>query len=265
MKRETGLLGASDPVALLAFLPLGTLGVYFLYRSIPLRWTLLAGVLKAVSLVSFCSNLLANDVTWSTLSLCSFLLVSLSAYFNTLRMASKEDITQKRWNHSNKVISSELLKTCSDAVFSDYKISLLSKIPLAIQVLVAGSVVYSIFGLDWIMHAMAGVGICAVSLKAYKTAVGDYGYETLASYFHLGGFKSFRAEGKWASANWALFCLVVVTVSWELFERAVYFISPSNIMRIGLEPLWDSAGDVIFGILGGMMAWYLMERRLHWV
>jgi hypothetical protein len=48
-------------------------------------------------------------------------------------------------------------------------------------------------------------------------------------------------------------------------ERAVYFVSPSNILRIGLEPIWNSAGDAIFGILGGMAAWYLIERKLHWV
>jgi hypothetical protein len=260
MKRETDKLKAS--AAFMAFLPLGTFGVYFLYKSIPLRWALLAAVLKAMCLRSFQSNLMANDVFFSILGLCAFILVSLPAYFNTLKVTSKEDVTCKQGNHTDKVTFSELFKVCCNEVFSDYRISLLSEIPFAIQVLAAGSILYSIFGLDWVLHSLAGFSIGAVSMKAYKTAVSTYGYNKLASYFHLDGSKT---ESKWASAWWTLFCLVVVTVSWELMERTVYFMLPNNMLRIGLEAVWSSAGDAIFGIFGGMAAWYLIERKLHWV
>jgi len=262
MERETDILKASDLASFMAFLPLGTFGVYFLYKSIPLVWALLAGVLKAMCLICFYSNLMTNDVFWSIFGLCVFILVSLPVYFNTLKVRSKKDITCKQSNDPDKVIFSELFKTCCNEVFSDYKISLLSNIPLAIQVLAAGSILYSIFGLDWVLHSLAGFSIGAVSVKAYKTAVSTYGYNKLASYF---GFDSSKTEGKWASAGWTLFCLVVVTVSFELMERAVYFMSPNNMLRIGLEALWNSAGDAIFGIFGGMAAWYLIERKLHWV
>jgi hypothetical protein len=265
IKRHVGQLKVSDPAAFLAFLPLGTLGVHFFYKSIPLKWALLAGGLKAICGASIVSNLMTGDVTWCVFGLCAFVLVSLPAYFNTLKVTSKEDLTHKQGGHPDKVISSELLRTCCNAVFSDYRISLLSKISLATQVLASGSILYSVFGLDWVTHALAGFGIGAVCVKAYKTAVNTYGYGKLSSYFGLGRFESFKTEDKWASAGWALFCLAIVAVSWELMERAVYFVSPSNILRIGLEPIWNSAGDAIFGILGGMAAWYLVERKLHWV
>jgi hypothetical protein len=265
VKRGTDELKASDSAAFIAFLPLGALGVHFLYKSIPLAWALLAGVLKAMCLISFFSNLMTNDVLWSVFGLCAFVLVSLPVYFNTLNGRSKENITCMQGNHSDKVVFSEVFETCRNQVFSDYRISLLSKIPLAIQVLAAGTVFYSVFGLDWILHSLAGFGIGAVSVKAYKAAVSTYGYNKLASYFDLDRFRFFKNEGKWASAEWTLFCLVVVTVSFELMERAVHFMSPSNMLRIGLEVPWNSAGDAIFGIFGGMAAWYLIERRLHWV
>jgi len=241
---------------------MGSLAVYFLYRSIPLGWALLAGLLKAMCLLSLYSNLVANDGFWSIMSFCAFIVVSLPAYFNATKVTSKEDPVRRQENGPDKVMFSGLFKTCCSAVLSDYKISLLSKIPLAIQVLAAGSVLYSIFGLDWVMHFLAGFSIGAVSAKAYKTAVGTYDYSKLASYF---GFESSKIEGKWASTGWTLFCLVLVTVFWELMEQAVHFISPTNILRIGFEPLWNSAGDVIFGVFGGLAAWYLMEHKLHWV
>jgi len=262
MKEETDKSKASDLTSFIAFLPLGTLAVYFLYKSIPLVWALLAGVLKAICLISFYSNLLMKDVLWSIFGLCVFIIVSLPAYFNTLKVKSKKDVTCKQGNDPDQVIFSELFKACCNEVFSDYKISLLSNIPLAIQVLVAGSVFYSIFGLDWVLHSLAGFSIGAVSVKAYKTAVSTYGYNKLTFYF---GFDSSKPEKKWASAGWTLFCLVVVTVSFELMERAAHFMAPNNMLRIGLETLWNSAGDAIFGIFGGMVAWYLLERKLHWV
>jgi hypothetical protein len=260
--RDTDKLKAADLASFMSFLPLGTLGVYSLYKSMPFVWVLLAEVLKAMCLICFCSNLMTNDVLWSIFGLCTLIFVSLPVYFNTSNVKSKEGTTCRQGSHPDKVIFSKLFKTCSNGVFSDYQISLLSKIPLAIQVLAAGSILYSIFGLDWVLHSLAGFSIGAVSVKAYKTAVSTYGYNKLASYF---GFDPSKAEAKWASAAWTLFCLVIVTVSFELMERAVYFTLPTNMLRIGLEAVWNSAGDAVFGIFGGMAAWYIIERRLHWV
>ena len=262
LKKETDKLKASDFTSFIAFLPLGTLEVYFLCKSIPFVWALLAEVLKAMCLISFYSNLLMKDVLWSVFGLCALIFVSLPVYFNTLNVRSKKDVTCKQSSDPDKVIFSELFKTCCNEVFSDYKISLLSNIPLAIQVLAAGSVFYSIFGLDWVLHSLAGFSIGAVSVKAYKTAVSTYGYNKLTFYF---GFDSSKPEKNWASAAWTLFWLVVVTVSFELMERVAYFMAPNNMLRIGLDTPWNSAGDAIFGIFGGMVAWYLLERKLHWV
>jgi hypothetical protein len=205
-----------------------------------------------------------NDILWSVFSLYAFILVSLPVYFNTVNVITDHDIACEQRTQPDKVVFSELFKTVYNGVFSDYKISLLSKTPLVIQVLAGGSVLYSIFGLDWVMHSLAGFGIGAVSLKAYKTAVNTYSYSKLASYFGLDKFESFKTERKWATAEWTIFCLVIVTVSWELVERIIYFIQPTNVFRIGLEFVGNSFGDVVFGILGGMIAWQLIENKLHW-
>jgi hypothetical protein len=114
------------------------------------------------------------------------------------------------------------------------------------------------------MHSLAGFGVGAVSLKAYKTAVDAYGYNKLCSYFGLNRSDSFKNEGKYASLEWTLFCLFVVAVPWELMERAVYFVSPNNPLRVGLESIWNSVGDIVFGIIGGIVAWYLLEHKLRW-
>ena len=142
-----------------------------------------------------------NDILWSIFSLYAFIHISLPVYFNTVNAITGRNIAHEGRIQPDKVVFSELFKTVYNRVFSDYKISLLSKIPLAIQVLVGGSVLYSIFGLDWVMHSLAGFGIGAVSLKAYKTAVNTYGYSKLASYFGLDKFKSFKTERKWATAE----------------------------------------------------------------
>jgi len=251
-----------DP-AFIAFLPFGTFAVHFLYESIPLEWASLASLLKTVSLISFYSNLVTNDVLWSFFALYAFVLASLPAYLNTVNTKKNKNIACRRKKGPSKVVLLELFKKVYSGVFSDYKISMLAKIPLVLQLLAAGSVLYSIFGLDWVIHSLTGFGVGAISLKAYETAVNAYGYSKLASYFGIGRFESFRTKRRWATAEWTFFCLVVVTLSWELMERIVYFISPNNVLRVGLEVVWNSVGDVIFGILGGMIACYLLSK-LRW-
>jgi len=263
MKIETRKLKLLDP-AFIAFLPFGTLAIHFLYESIPLGWACLASLLETVSLVSLYFNVIASDVFWSFCALYAFTHVSLPGYFDTVNTMKNKNIACERNRRSDKVVFSELSKMVYSDVFSCYKIALLAKIPLVIQLVAAGSVLYSIFGLDFVLHALAGFGVGAISVKVYKTAVNGYGYNKLASYFGLDRFESFKTERKWATAEWTLFCLVVTTLSWELMERIVYFMSVNNAFRVGLECVWNSVGDLTFGILGGMIAWYLIERKLHW-
>jgi len=263
MKIEAPKLGFSGR-AFIAFLPFGTLAIHFLCESIPLGWACLASLLEMASLISLYSYLITNDVFWSFLALYAFILVSLSTYFSVVNTMKNKNVAPRQNRRSDKVVFSELSKMVCSEVFSCYKISLLAKIPLVMQLLAVGSVVYSIFGLDWVMHALAGFGVGAISLKVYKTAVNGYGYSKLVSYFGLDRFKSFKTARKYGAAEWTLFCLVVVTLSWELMERIVYFMSPNNVLRVGLECVWNSVGDVVLGILGGMIALYLIERKLHW-
>jgi len=246
--------------AFVAFFPFGMLAVYLLHGSVPLRWVSLASLLQSLSFLSICSNLMINDMVWSAFSLWAFIMVSTPIYLSTMKTINNKNPVRQ----GGKITLPRLFKTCCNGVFSDYRISLMSKIPFVIQVFAAGSVLYSIFGLDWLLHSLAGFGVGTVALKAYKTSVKSYGYVNLASYFRLDRFKAFRTERKHGAAEWTLFSLIVVTLLWELMERVVYFISPTNVLRIGFESLWNSTGDIIFGILGGMLAWYLIEHRFRW-
>ena len=247
--------------ALIAFVPFGSFLVYLAYQSMPLRWVSLASLLKSVSLVSIYANITNHDVVWTMLGVWAFLTVCTSVYLNAIKARSPVAL-EKRYD---RITFANLFKTCSNAIFSDYRIALLAKTPLVIQVLAGGSVLYGVFGADWLMHALAGFGIGAVALKAYKTAVNYCGYSRLASYFRLDRFQIFRVERKTGSAEFTLFSLVVVALIWEIFERTVYFASPINVLRIGAEPLWNIVSDMVFAIMGGMTAWYLINSRQKWV
>jgi hypothetical protein len=50
---------------------------------------------------------------------------------------------------------------------------------------------YNVFGADWVLHALAGFGIGAISLKAYVTGVRYCSYDRLASFFGLSRLKFF--------------------------------------------------------------------------
>ena len=247
--------------ALIAFIPFGSFLVYLFYQSMPLRWISLASLLKSVSLVSIYANITKNDILWSMLGVWAFLTVCTPVYLNIIKTHAPVAVEK----YHGRITFASLFKTCSDAVFSDYRIALLAKTPLVMQVLAGGSVLYGVFGADWLMHALAGFGIGAMALKAYKTAVNHYGYSHLASYFRLDRFQTFRVERKKGSAEFTLFSLVVVALIWEVFERAVYFTSPINVFRIGAEPLWNIVNDIIFVIVGGMTAWYLIHSRQKWL
>ena len=251
--------GKSIP-AFSAFIPFGTLLIYPFSPIIPLRWVSLATMLESISLLSIYINITANDFLWSIFGAWTFIAVCSSVYLNIVK--AQHVVDEERYD---KITSSNLFKMCSNAVFSDYRISLTSKIPLAMQVLVGGSILYEVFGADWMMHALAGFGIGAITLKAYKTAVNHYRYNCLVSHFHLDRLHFSVVEKKTSSLGFTLFSLIVVALSWELFETVVYLVSPSNVFRVGAEPFWNNIGDIISAIAGGMTAWYLVERKLKWL
>jgi len=244
----------------IAFIPFGTLLIHLLYRSMPLRWVSLASLLKSVSLFSIYTNVTRNDILWSIFGLWAFVTVSMPVYLNTFKKPTSARVEE----HPERMTFADLFKTCSNSVFSDYRISLLAKMPLVLQVLAAGSIIYQVFGIDWVMHALAGFGIGTATMKAYKTAVNHYGYDNLASYFRLDRFRIFRVERKTGSLEFALFGIVVAALIWELIERVAYFVSPANLLRIGPESPFNIFGDMIFDILGGILAWVLINSKLKW-
>ncbi|UCC33195.1 MAG: hypothetical protein JSW53_05340 [Candidatus Bathyarchaeota archaeon] len=245
---------------LIVFIPFGALLVHVFHRSMPLKWVSLASLLKSISLFSIYTNITRKDILWSIFGVWAFLTVCTTVYLSMAR--GPDRISVKKY--PGKVALANLFKMCSNSVFSDYRTALLAKIPLVVQVLAAGSILYQIFGIDWVMHALAGFGIGAAAMKAYKTAVKHHGYSNLASYFRLDRFRIFRVERKTGSAEFAIFSIMIAALIWELMERAAYFVSPSNVLRIGPESPMNIFGDMIFNIIGGIIAWALINCKLKW-
>ena len=252
--------GTSIP-AFSAFIPFGTLLIYHFYPIMPLRWIFLVTMLKSISLLSICVNITANDLLWTMLGIWTYIIVCTPFYLNVVKAQRVMDVEK----NCDKITFTNLFKICSNAVFSDYRIALTAKIPLVMQVLVGGSIFYGVFGADWILHALAGFGIGAIALKAYKTAVNHYGYSHLVSYFNLDRLRISGVERETGSLGFTLFSLVVVASLWEIFERAVYLMSPTNVFRVGMEPSWNIIGDIVSAITGGMAAWYLVKCKLKWL
>ena len=252
--------GTSIP-AFTVFIPFGTLLIYPSYPIMPLRWVSLVTMLESISLLSIYINITASDLLWSMFGIWVFIIVCTPVYLNVVKAQRVVDVEK----NCDKITFTNLFKMCSNAVFSDYRIALTAKIPLVIQVLVGGSILYEVFGADWIMHSLAGFGIGAITLKAYKTGVNHYGYNRLASFFHLDRFRVFKVERKTGSAEFTLFSLAVVSLTWEILERVVYLVSPINVFRVGAEPLWNIIGDIVSAIMGGMAAWYLVRCKFKWL
>lgn len=247
-------------VGLIAFIPFGTLLINLFHRTMPLRWVSLASLLKSVSLLSIYANVTRNDILWTIFGVWTFITVCTTVYLNIAKTPNPVGIER----NNGSLSFAGLFKMCSNGVFSDYRIALLAKIPLVVQVLAAGSVLYQVFGIDWLMHGLAGFGVGAAALKAYKTAVDRCGYGNLVSYFRLDRFQIFKVERKTGSLEFTLFGLVVAALIWELIERVAYFVSPANLLRIGAEPVWNVFGDIIFDIIGGVTAWALISSKLKW-
>jgi hypothetical protein len=245
---------------LLAFVPFVPLIVRAFRNLMPLKWVFLFTDLETISLLAFYLNFVANDFFWCFLSICAYILIATPLYININNVKIGVTIGE---GHPPNLTFSNLFRTCAKAVFSDYRIALLSRIPLALQVLAGGSLLYEVFGADWILHALAGFGVGALALKAYVTGVRQFSYSRLASYFHLARFRTFQTERKTASAEFTLFSIFVVALVWEVFERGVYFISPVNVFRVGWEPLWNICGDISFAAFGGMIGWYILTHKAN--
>ena len=247
-------------IGFMAFIPFGTFLIHLFYRSMPLRWVSLASLLKSISLFSIYANITRHDFLWSFFGVWAFLTVCMPVYLSTVKTRGPPH-TQKP---PEEITFANLFRLSSNSVFSDYRTALLAKIPLVVQVLAAGSLLYQIFGADWVMHGLAGFGIGAAAMKAYKTAVNYHGYDNLVSYFRLDRFKIFRVERRTGSAEFAVFSIVIAGLIWELIERAAYFVSPANLLRIGAEAPLNIFGDMVFDIIGGLMAWALINYKMKW-
>jgi hypothetical protein len=254
--------GSSTSIpAFVAFIPLGTLLIYRFYPIMPLKWVCLAVLLKSMCLLSIYINITNNEFLWSIFGIWSFIVVCTPVYLSAVKM-HRVAAVQK---NCEKITFTNLFKMSLDAFFSDYRIALVATMSLVMQVLVGGSILYEVFGADWIMHALAGFGISVAASKAYQTGVAYYGYGSLVSYFHLDRFRVLRVEKKISWLGFTFFSLILFALTWEIFERVVYFAAPINAFRIGLEPLWNTIGDVVSAIIGGIVAWYLAKRKLKWL
>ncbi len=242
------------------FIPFGTLAINVLHNVMPFKWVALFTALQILSVLSFYTNLIANDFFWCLLAIGVYVLIVLPVY---VRISKKDIIANEAESFGLNLRN--LFGVCAKAFFSDYRISLLSKIPLALQVLVGGSLLYGIFGADWILHGLAGFGIGIIAMKAYTISINYYGYNRLASYFHIDKFRTLRYERKYASAEFTLFSVVVIALIWEFFEGSVHYISPVNVFRVGDEPVWNVFGDVFFAVIAAMIAWYLLNRKVKWL
>ena len=254
---STWLRSGIQPLA--AFIPFVPLALNAFHTLMPLKWIALFTILQTISLLSFYINFISNDFFWCLLAVGTYILIALPVY---TKIGNKNSINDE--GRYKELIFINLFRKCANAIFSDYKTSFLSKIPLALQVLAGGSLLYGVFGADWILHALAGFGIGALATKAYIIGVGHYGYSPLASYFHLNRFRTFKAERKRASAEFALFSIVIIALAWEVLENIVNSISPANVFRFGGEPFWNSFGDVFFAIISAMIAWYLYTHKIKW-
>jgi hypothetical protein len=252
--------GTSIPAST-AFIPFGTLLIYHFYPVMSLRWVSLVIMLESISLLSICANIIANDLLWTVLGIWTYVIVCTPLYLIVVKAQRAMDVEK----NCDRISFSNLFKMCSNAVFSDYRISLTAKIPLVTQALVGGSILYQVFAADWIIHALAGFGIGAIALKAYETAVNNYGYSPLVSYFHLGKLRISEVEKRTGSIGFTLFSVIVVASIWEVFERAIYLTSPINAFRIEIEPSWNIIGDMVSAIAGAIAAWYLVKCKLKWL
>jgi hypothetical protein len=195
------------------------------------------------------------------LGIWTYIIVCTPFYLNVVKTQRLMDVKK----NCDRISFTNLFKMCSNAVFSDYRISLIAKISLVTQVLVGGSILYKVFAADWTIHALAGFGVGAIALKAYKTAVNNYGYSPLVSYFHLDRLRISGVEKQTGSIGFTLFSVIVVASIWEIFERAVYLMSPINAFRIEIEPSWNIIGDMVSAIAGAIAAWYLVKYKLKWL
>jgi hypothetical protein len=261
MRKPSPTFNGKRIPAFLAFIPFGVILIWVFEAVMPLSWISLATALSSISLAAIITNVAARDAFWAFLGIWAYISVGISVYTIIVNKRSRigNDQSPTKFSFSN------LFKTCSTAVFSDYKVSFLSKIPFILQVILGGTILYKINGADWVMHALAGFGIAALAMKAYIAGIGKYGYERIASYFRIRRFNSYKIERRYAVLEFAIFSVIVCSIPWEMFEQIIYRVSTDNVFRVGAEPFWNYSGDFLSAIFGGILSWYLLYKKFEWV
>lgn len=225
-----------------------------------LKWALLVASLESIAILTIFTNVVANDPVWALFGVWAFLVVCRPVYF-ALKRAKSESLKPK---NLDMLTFGNLFNLCLGAVFADYRITLLSAIPLVVQALVGGSVIYTIYGGDWVMHTLAGFGVGAMAFLAYRTSLNKYGYKRLYSYFHLDKIGLPKIERKTGALEFIIFSIVIVAVIWEALELSIIIISPENVLRVHMETIFNRVTDISVAIIGAVFAWYLIKFKLKW-
>ncbi|MCK5628890.1 hypothetical protein KAI12_05425 [Candidatus Bathyarchaeota archaeon] len=244
----------------MAFIPFGILLIQNFYPVMSLKWALLVASLESIAIVTIFTNVAANDPVWALFGVWAFIVVCRPVYF-ALRRAKSENLKPKSLD---KLTFGNLFKLCSGAVFADYRITLLAAIPLVVQALIGGSIIYTIYGGDWVMHTLAGFGVGAMAFLAYRTSLNKYGYTRLYSYFHLDKIRFPKIERKTGALEFVIFSIIIVAVIWEALELSIILVSPENVLRVHMETLFNRFADISVAIFGAIFAWYLIKYKLKW-
>ena len=243
-----------------AFVPFGIILIHRAKPIMSLKWVLLVLFLEIVAITTIFTNIQANDPVWALFGVWAFIIVCRPIYF-LLNRAKRTNQKQKNFE---KLTFGNLFKLCLENNFVNYRIGLLSCIPLVVQALVGGSIIYTLYGGDWVMHTLAGFGIGAAAFLAYRTSLDNYSYQRLHSYFKLDNIRLPKIERKTGSLEFVIFSVIIVAFLWELLEYTVFMINPANSLRIHAETLFNRTMDFGVAIFGAIIAWYLIKYRLKW-
>ena len=257
---------------IVAFIPFGIILVQRAKPVMPLRWILLVISLEVIAIATIFTNIVANDPVWALFGVWAFIIVCRPIYFTFKQTKSNNPKPSKVVNPSNKVNQTNtekltfknLFNLCAKTNFSNYRIGLLSSVPLVVQALVGGSIIYTLFGGDWVMHYLAGIGIGAMAFLAYRTSLDKYGYKGLHEYFRLDSIHLPKTERKTGSLEFVIFSIIIVALIWELLEYSIVTINPENVWRVHVETTINRGMDFGVAILGAITAWYLIKYKFKW-
>jgi hypothetical protein len=251
----------------LAFLPFGIILMRFDKSIMPLRWVLLVLSLEAIAIATIFTNLLTNDPVWALFGVWAFIIVCRPIYFtfNQTKSSNPNQQNEVKQTKKEKLTFGNLFKLCAKTNFSNYRIGLLSSVPLVVQALVGGSIIYTVFGGDWVMHTLAGFGIGAIAFLAYRTSLDEYGYKRLHAYFRLDGIHLPKIERKRGSLEFVIFSIIIVAIIWEALEFTIVYTNPENLWRVHAETIINRSLDLGFAVVGAMIAWYLIKNKFKWI